>query len=114
MPPQNGWRTFGHALANTAVASLTVNFLWFAVVFWVYLETRSILATGILGGAYMLLLAMSSMWFGSLIDRYRKIVVMRVSAWASLLAFAVGTAMYFLVPADTLLTSAAPGSGCSP
>lgn len=50
-PPPGGWRTFSYALINTAVASLTTNFIWFAVVFWVYLETRSILATGILGGA---------------------------------------------------------------
>lgn len=101
--PPGGWRTFAHALGNTAVAGLTTNFLWFAVVFWVYLETRSILATGILGGAYMLLLAVCSMLFGSLIDRYRKLAVMRLSAWSSLVAFAIGTAMFFLVPSETLL-----------
>lgn len=107
-PPPGGWRTFSHALANTAVASLVTNYLWFAVVFWVYLETRSILATGVLGGAYMLLLAVCSMWFGSLIDRHRKIIVMRVSAWASLIAFIIGTAMFFLVSAETLLDLSGP------
>ena len=75
-----------HVLINTGVAGLTTNYLWFAVVFWVYLETQSILATGILGGVYMLLLAICSMWFGSLVDRYRKIMVMRASAWFSMVA----------------------------
>src|SRR5690606_25062164 len=77
---------------------------WFALVFWVYLETQSILATGVLGGVYMLLLAMSSMYFGSLVDRHRKLVVMRVSAWITLITFALGTIMFFSVPHETLLT----------
>ena len=64
--------TFVHVLVNTALANLTTNYLWFAVVFWVYLETRSVLATGILGGAYMLMIAACSMWFGSRIDRMKK------------------------------------------
>jgi DHA3 family multidrug efflux protein-like MFS transporter len=107
-PPPGGWRTFVQVLVNTGVAGLTTNFLWFAVVFWVYLETRSILATGVLGGAYMLLLAICSMWFGSLVDRYRKIAVMRASAWFSIAAFAVGCAMFFTVPAEMLLDLAGP------
>ena len=98
-----GWRTFMHLLVNTAIANLTTNFLWFAVVFWVYLETRSVLATGILGGTYMLILAASSMWFGSLVDRLRKKQVMLISAWSSLGAFAVGCTMYFVVPDAQLL-----------
>ncbi len=100
----SGWGKFLHLLVNTAVASLTSNFLWFALVFWVYLETRSILATGVLGGIYMLLLAMSSMYFGSLVDRYRKLVVMRASAWITLSTFVLATIMFFTVPHDALLT----------
>lgn len=107
-PPPGGWRTFSHALINTAVASLTTNFIWFAVVFWVYLETRSILATGILGGAYMLALALCSMWFGSLVDRFRKLFVMRLSAWCSVVAFVTGCAIFFLIPADSLLALGGP------
>jgi len=107
-PARGSWGTFVQLLVNTGVAGLTTNFLWFAVVFWVYLETRSILATGILGGGYMLLLAVCSMWFGSLIDRYRKRSVMLVSAWCSLVAFAVGCTIFFTVPAETLLDLRGP------
>ena len=102
-PPPRGWRTFVHVLINTGVAGLTTNFLWFAIVFWVYLETGSILATGILSGAYMILLAICSMWFGSLVDRYRKHRVMLVSAWFSMIAFVIGCVIFFTVPAETLL-----------
>ncbi|MEJ6489330.1 MFS transporter [Leucobacter sp. USCH14] len=96
-------RTFLHVLVNTAVANLTTNFLWFAVVFWVYLETRSILATGVLGGVYMILVALCSMWFGSLVDRMRKQRVMLVSAVFSLVAFVAGCAIFFGVPQAELL-----------
>ena len=107
VPPAGG-RTFAHVLVNTAVASLTTNFLWFAIVFWVYLETRSILATGVLGAVYMILLAGCSMWFGSLVDRMRKHRVMLLSAWATLVSFVIGCALFFAVPSDTLLRLDAP------
>src|SRR5918995_1866918 len=48
---------FHRLVANTGVASVTNNFVWFAVTFWAYLETKSVLATAIIGGTYMLMLA---------------------------------------------------------
>ncbi|RUA26135.1 MAG: hypothetical protein DSY74_06160, partial [Actinobacteria bacterium] len=53
-------RVFLHVLVNTAAANITTSYLWFALTFWVYLETRSVVATGIIGGTYMLLLAVFS------------------------------------------------------
>ena len=58
-------RTFHLLVANTLIASVTNNFLWFCLTFWVYLETRSVLATAIVGGGYMLLVAISGMFFGT-------------------------------------------------
>jgi hypothetical protein len=34
-------RTFYHIASNTLLTTLANFFLWFALVFWVYLETRS-------------------------------------------------------------------------
>ena len=65
-PPPGGSRTFFQVLVNTAVANVTTSYLWFALTFWVYLETRSVLATGIIGGAYMLLVAIFSMLAGAI------------------------------------------------
>lgn len=101
-------RTFLHLLINTGVANVVTNFLWFALVFWVYLETHSVLATGFLGGAYMLLVAFSSMYFGSVVDRHRKLLVMRVSAWGSVASFLGGVIMFFTIPHDLLLNVAGP------
>jgi hypothetical protein len=42
-------RAFVHLLVNTLLVSV-INFtLWFAVTFWVFLETKSVLATGMVG-----------------------------------------------------------------
>lgn len=104
----SGRGAFLHLLFNTAIANLTTNYLWFALVFWVYLETRSILATGVLGGIFMLLVAALSMYFGSVVDRHRKLFVMRASAWISLVAFLGATSMYFVVPHEVLLMTGRP------
>ena len=34
-------RTFYHVVANTLVVSITNFFVWFALIFWLYLETQS-------------------------------------------------------------------------
>ena len=69
-PPPDRTRIFHLLVANTLVASVTNNFLWFALTFWVYLETLSVLATAIIGGGYMLLVAISGMAFGTFVDRH--------------------------------------------
>ena len=92
--PPNGMRTFLHVLINTAVANITTSFLWFALTFWVYLETRSVLATGIIGGAYMLLLALFGMVFGTFVDRHRKHRVMVLSGLVTLAAFILALAAF--------------------
>jgi len=61
--PAERSRTFAGILVNTALANITTSYLWFALTFWLYLETRNVIATGVVGGAYMLLIALSS-WSG--------------------------------------------------
>jgi DHA3 family multidrug efflux protein-like MFS transporter len=101
-------RTFGHILVNTAVANVMTSYLWWALVFWAYLETRSVLVTGLVGGAYMLLTSFSSILFGSLVDHHRKLAVMRLSSLLTLGAFAAALAVYLVVPERTLLDLAQP------
>lgn len=95
-------------LVNTAVANVTTSFLWFALTFWVYLETRSVLATGVIGGAYMLLVAVFSMAFGTIVDRHRKHLVMVFAGVVTLIAFSIGGGLYLLFPESTLLDIGAP------
>lgn len=109
--PANGGRamgTFVQVLVNTMIANVTTSFLWFALTFWVYLETRSVLATGIIGGAYMLLVAVFSMVFGTIVDRHRKHQVMVFSSIVTLVSFLVAGALYLAQPESALLNIGGP------
>jgi DHA3 family multidrug efflux protein-like MFS transporter len=108
VPPPNGMRTFLQVLVNTAIANVTTSYLWFGLTFWVYLETRSVLATGIIGGAYMLLVALFGMVFGSIVDRHRKHQAMIFASATTLAAFLVAGVLYLLFPESALLDLGGP------
>jgi MFS transporter, DHA3 family, multidrug efflux protein len=95
-------RTFHLLVANTLVASVINNFLWFALTFWVYLETRSVLATAIIGGGYMLLVAVSAMFFGTFVDRHLRRTSMLLSSVISLATFTLAGLIYAVAPASAL------------
>lgn len=102
--PQPGQRTFIHVLVNTALANIITSYLWFALTFWVYLETRSVLATGLIGGTYMLLVAFFGLFFGVLVDRYRKHAVMVGSTLVTVACFGVSLGLFMLVPETELMS----------
>ncbi|WP_298251865.1 MFS transporter [uncultured Arthrobacter sp.] len=106
--PPSGARTFAQILVNTAVANVTTSFLWFALTFWVYLETLSVLATGIIGGAYMLFVAVFSLAFGTVVDRTRKHRVMVLAGAVTLVSFGIGGGLYLMFPEAALLDLGAP------
>ena len=87
---------------NSLIANVVTSFLWFALVFWLYLETKSVLVTGVLGGVYMVLVALSSMSFGTIVDHHKKKLVMMVSNIISFGAFLLAGIM-FLVCGETVL-----------
>ena len=101
-------RAFHHLLVNTLVASV-VNFtVWFAVTFWVYLETRSVFATGVISGIYLVFTAASGVWFGGLVDRHRKRAVMLGSSAASLACYAAALVVYLLTEPASFTDPASP------
>ncbi|MEJ1116688.1 MFS transporter [Paenarthrobacter sp. CCNWLY172] len=106
--PAQRSRTFTGILVNTAMANITTSYLWFALTFWVYLETRNVIATGVIGGAYMLLIALSSISFGTFVDRYRKLAVMRFAAAFTLVMFVLSGVMFLLTPEEALLDLTQP------
>lgn len=107
-PGPTAMRTFRHILANTAVANITTSYLWWALTFWAYLETRNVMATGIIGGAYMLFISFSSIIFGTIVDHRRKLAVMRLSSTLTFTAFAAAAAIFLILPGPTLLDLGAP------
>ena len=63
-------RIFRRLVANTLITGVTSSFLWFAVTFWVFLETRSVVATGVIGAAFGLSSALIGPAFGTFVDRH--------------------------------------------
>src|SRR5687768_17106896 len=78
---------FYKLLGNVLLAAITNYYVCFALTFWGYLETRSVLATSIIAGIFLVNTAISSFWFGSIVDHHKKKLAMLVSSIASLLFF---------------------------
>ncbi len=95
-------------LVNTLIANVTTSFLWFALTFWIYLETRSVLATAIVGGTYMLMVAVVGVPFGTVVDRWRKKQVMVVATTVTAVAYAGAFVFFLLVPTRSLLVIGSP------
>lgn len=93
---------FHHLLINNLIANITNFTVWFAVTFWVFLETKSVFATGMIAGMYLVLTAAFAIWFGSLVDHHRKTRVMMVSSAASLLLYLLSLAGYWLAPEGSM------------
>jgi len=108
LAPPGGMRIFLQVLINTAAANITTSFLWFALTFWAYLETRSVLATGVIGGVYMLLIALFGMLFGTVVDRHRKHRVMVISGLVTLVAFLVAGVLFLAFPESTMVDLSQP------
>src|SRR5690606_19054399 len=86
VPPQQRSRpmtVFYHILGNNLVANITNFTVWFAITFWVYLETQSVFATGMIAGIYLIMTASSGIWFGSIVDHNSKRLVMLGSSVVS-------------------------------
>jgi DHA3 family multidrug efflux protein-like MFS transporter len=96
-------RNFKQVLLNTLIANVTTSYLWFAITFWVYLETKSVLATAIIGGSYMLLVAIFSIIFGTIVDHHKKKSVMVFSGVFTFIAFALAGLVYLLFPREEIV-----------
>jgi len=93
-------------LANNLLQNV-INFtVWFALVFWAFLETRSVFVTGMIGGIHLLFTGALAIWFGSLVDHHRKQRVMLASSAASLACYCAALALCLLTPAETLTRTA--------
>jgi MFS transporter, DHA3 family, multidrug efflux protein len=99
---------FNRLLVNTLGTGVTSSFLWFALTFWVYLETRSVVATGVIGGAFSISSALIGPFFGTFADRHRKHTAMMLSTAVSAVCFAIATAVFAAVEAEHLLRLRSP------
>jgi MFS transporter, DHA3 family, multidrug efflux protein len=105
---QPAQRTFLHLLLNTLTVSVMNFTVWFAVTFWVYLETQSVFATGMIAGIFLIAIAATGIWFGSIVDHHHKKRVMQASAAVSLVIYAASLGLYLVTPDETFRDPASP------
>jgi len=87
-------KTFFHLLGNTLFVSVIDFTVWFAITFYVYLQTRSVFATAIISGIFLVMTAGTGIWFGSLVDHHKKKTMMLLSTAFSFVIYLICFAMY--------------------
>lgn len=93
-------RVFYQLLINTLLVSVTNFTVWFAITFYTYLETRSVFATGVISGIFLVMTALTGIWFGSLVDAHPKKTIMQISAGVSLALYVVALVVYQVAPRE--------------
>lgn len=101
-------KNFYSVLVNSVAAFLINNFVWFAVTFWVYLQTRSVIATAMMAGIYTTTVALSGFFLGSLVDRYPKKHVMLLSSIASVVLYALAYVVFITTPSEVFADASSP------
>lgn len=101
-------RTFYNVLANNLLANVTNFTVWFAITFWVFLETRSVFATGMIAGIYLVLTAAFGIWLGSIVDHNSKKAAMLGSSAVSAAFYAASLGMVLLEPQDAFTNPYGP------
>jgi DHA3 family multidrug efflux protein-like MFS transporter len=91
-------KPFHHILANNLVANITNFTVWFALTFWVYIETQSVFATGMIAGVYLVFTAAFGFWLGSIVDHNPKKLAMMGSSLVSLGFYVLSLAMVLFEP----------------
>ena len=95
-------KTFYQLLINSMFVGV-INFtVWFAITFFVYLETQSVFATALISGLYLVMTAGTGIWFGSLVDHHKKKTMIQLSSLISLAVYSVCFVIYTQAPAGSL------------
>lgn len=99
---------FYKLLGIALVGATANNLVWFALTYWAYLTTKSVVSTSTMAGIFLVVTAVSGLWFGSIVDHHKKKHAMLSSSIATLVLFAVGLAMFTTTPAAAFTTVASP------
>lgn len=89
---------FHQILGNTLIANITNFTVWFALTFWIFIETKSVFATGMVAGIYLVFTAGLGFWFGSIVDHNAKKTAMQGSSLVSFVFYVIATVLVFLEP----------------
>ena len=89
---------FYHLLGNNLIANITNYTVWFALTFWVYIETQSVFATGMVAGIYLVFTAGFGFWLGSIVDHHSKKRAMLGSSLVSAAFYVLSLGMLMMSP----------------
>ncbi len=101
-------KRFLRLLVNIAVANTSTYLLWSAFSFWIYLETKSVLVLSVLSGTYMLLVTLSSMFFGTIVDKHKKKKVMTGASVVTMILLLVASTIFFLTGTTHIANMSSP------
>ncbi|HZY68304.1 MAG TPA: MFS transporter, partial [Devosia sp.] len=93
---------FYNILGNNLVANVTNFTVWFAITFWVFIETQSVFATGMIAGIYLIMTASSGIPFGGIVDHNSKRLVMLGSSLVSFVLYAIAFAVHQAAPGGAM------------
>jgi DHA3 family multidrug efflux protein-like MFS transporter len=89
---------FHQSLGNNLVANITNFTVWFAITFWIFIETQSVFATGMVAGIYLVFTAAFGFWLGSIVDHNSKRISMMGSSLVSFLFYVAAIGMLLAEP----------------
>ncbi|WP_116655024.1 MFS transporter [Pelagibacterium sediminicola] len=89
---------FHRILGNNLVANITNFTVWFAITFWIFIETQSVFATGMVAGIYLVFTAGLGFWLGSIVDHNGKKISMLGSSLVSFIFYAAAFVMVLAAP----------------
>jgi DHA3 family multidrug efflux protein-like MFS transporter len=101
-------KSFYAVLINSLAAAVVTTCVWFAITFWAYLQTQSVIVTSVMAGIYLVTVALSGIYLGSLVDHYPKKLVMLLSSAGTLMLFALAGALYVLNPPAAFTEAGSP------
>lgn len=90
--------TFFKLLWVALLVVTTTNFVWFALTFWAFLTTKSVISTSTMAGLFLVIAMMSGFWFGSIVDHNKKKYAMIGSSIATLLFFTAWLLFFYITP----------------
>ncbi|WMT86414.1 MFS transporter [Pelagibacterium sp. 26DY04] len=89
---------FHQILGNNLVANVTNFTVWFAITFWIFIETQSVFATGMVAGIFLVFTAAFGIWLGAIVDHNSKRLAMMGSSLVSFVFYLAAIAMVLLEP----------------
>lgn len=90
------------------IAGITNYTVWFAIIFYAYLQTQAVIATSVISGIFLVATALSGFWLGSIVDHNKKKTTMLISSVISLISFAIGFFIYITVGESAFTSVTSP------